>query len=125
MDWALVLLFSAAILLLIISYMKIRNTAKAEQREIDSVFVSLMEEVNKLQEQIRKLELDAEISAHEAKIIGIDSKERVILREILDLYKRGYTIEGMAEKVQLSENEIQYLLTPYMSNKQERRSLSQ
>jgi hypothetical protein len=124
MEWALAIIFSVAILLLLASYFRMRKTSKAEQREIDSVYVSLMEEVNKLQEQIRILELDAEISAYEAKIIEIDSKERLLLRELLDFYKRGYTIEGIADKVQLNENEINYLLAPYMSSKAERRNVA-
>lgn len=119
MEWALASLFGIAAVLLILSYFNIRKSAKTEQQEINSVYVSLMEENNKLQEQIRILELDAEITACEAKIISIQSKERQILRELLDLYKRGYTIDGIAEKVQLNENEIKYLLAPYMGIKSE------
>lgn len=124
MEWALAILFSTAVILLIVSFIKARNSSKVEQREIDSVYVSLMEEVNKLQEQLRTVELDAEITAQEARVIGANSKERVLLRELLDLYKRGYTLEGIADKTQLNEKEVEYLLAPYMALKNERRKVA-
>jgi hypothetical protein len=124
MEWAIASLFGLAAVLLILSYFNTRKSARAEQREINSVYVSLMEENNKLLERIRQLELDAEITAYEANVIGINSTERIVLRELLDLYKRGYTIEGIAEKVQLNEKEIQYLLAPYMGLKSERRKVA-
>ncbi len=124
MEWALAILFSTAVILLIVSFIKAKNSSKLEQREIDSVYVSLMEEVNKLQEQLRAVELDAEITAQEARVLGVNSKERVLLRELLDLYKRGYTLEGIADKTQLNEKEVEYLLAPYMTSKIERRKVA-
>ncbi|MCM3585865.1 hypothetical protein M3182_08925 [Mesobacillus maritimus] len=124
MEWAIAILFGTAAVLLIVSFVKTKQSSQVEQREIDTVYVSLMEEINKLQEQLRNVELDAEITAQEAQIIGIHTKERVLLRELLDLYKRGYTMEGIAEKTQLNEKEVEYLLAPYMAAKSERRKVA-
>ncbi|MBY0098597.1 hypothetical protein [Mesobacillus maritimus] len=124
MEWALGILFGTAVILLIVSFIKTGQAKKVEQREIDAVYVSLMEEMNKLQEQLRVVELDAEITAQEARILGINSKERILLRELLDLYKRGYTLEGMAAQTQLNEKEIEYLLAPYKASKIERRKVA-
>lgn len=124
MEWALVFLFGTATLLLILSFFKNRQTLKTEQREIDMLSVSLMKEINELQKQIRHLELDGEITAQEAGVKAISSQERLLLRDLLDFYKRGYSIEGMAAEKQLSENEVEHLLSPYLSSKDERRKVA-
>ena len=121
MELALVFLFGIAVVLLILSFVKSKQAAKAKQREIDTVYVSLMEEINKLQTHIRNVELDEEITAQ---VAGISAEERSLLREILDLYKRGYSMEGIAANVNLSENEVKRLLAPYMKPKAERRKVA-
>lgn len=120
MEWTLAILFLIAVILLIVSVVKTRQASKVEQREIDTVYVSLMEEINKLQEKIRTIELDGEITAQEARVLGMNTKDRLLLREILDLYKRGYTLEGIAEKTKVTERKVETLLTPYMAPKLER-----
>lgn len=120
MEWALIILFSTAALLLILSYLKMRQESKEERREIDIVHFSVMEEVNKLQEHIRTIEMDAEITAHVAGIQQIPPKKRVLIREMLDLYRRGYTLEGIAEKKQMNQHEVKQLLSPYMLPNDER-----
>jgi hypothetical protein len=124
MVWALAILFGTAALLLILSVFKNRQASKAEQQKIDMIYISIMEEINQLQEQIRNIELDGEIIAKEAGIQANSAKERLLLRELLDLYKRGYTIEGISAKKRLNENEIEHLLAPYMASKNERRKVA-
>ena len=121
MEWALIILFTIAALLLILSFIKTKQALKKEQREIDIVHFSVMEEINQLQNQIRNIELDGEITAQEAGIKKMSSEERLLLRESLDLYKRGYSIEGIAAEKRMNENEIEHLLAPYLSSKDEGR----
>ena len=40
-------------------------------------------------------------------------QQRILYREILDLYKRGYSAESIALKKQLSVDEIEQLLSPF------------
>lgn len=117
MEWALAILFGVAVLLLILSFFK--TTSKADQ-QIEQVSLTFMGEVSQLQQQIRDIEIDAEITAQEAGILKASSKERLLLREVLDLHKRGYSSESIATKKQLSTYEIERLLAPYIKTKGER-----
>lgn len=56
--------------------------------------------------------------------VQISSEEKLFLREILDLYKRNYSIESIADKKQVSASEIKQLLTPYLTSKDERRKVA-
>jgi hypothetical protein len=117
MQWALAILFSSAALLLILSVLKTRQLANAEQQKIDSSYFSVMEEIDKLQKQIRNIELDGEITAHGIGVHEISPKDRVLLRELLDLLKRGYSTQSISEKKQISENEVEHLLAPFKTIK--------
>lgn len=118
MGWALSALFIVAALLFVFSYYKSKQAAKAEQREIDTVYMSMMEEVNKLQGQIRSLELESEINAQRS---GMTKEELHLLREILDLYKRNYTLEGIAAKFDLEQHEVEQLIAPYVTKNEGRK----
>ena len=119
MEWALVILFGVAILLLILSFFKTKQSSKVDER-IEGISLNFMEEVHQLQEQIRNIELDAEITAQQAGVLAASSEQRLLLREVLDLHKRGYSLDSIAVKKQLSQSEIERLLRPYMKNKGER-----
>lgn len=121
MEWALTTLFVVAALLFLFSYFKNKQASNAEQREIDSIYMSMMEEINKLQNQIRSLELESEILSQKA---GISSEDRDLLRELLDLFKRNYTIEGIAAKLKLEPTEVETLLAPYKQLKNEGRKVA-
>ncbi|MDR7001101.1 hypothetical protein [Neobacillus niacini] len=123
MEWTLAGLFGVSVLLLIISLVKTAQATKAENKGIDLVHVEVMKEINDLQESIRNIELDIEVVMNEAGV-QLSPKEKVFMREILDLYKRNYSIESIAEKKQVSAEEIKELLTPYLRSKDERRSIS-
>ncbi|MFT8321498.1 MAG: hypothetical protein ABF649_11375 [Bacillus sp. (in: firmicutes)] len=123
MEWTLAILFGAAFLLLIMSIAKSRQSSKAEQREIDMIHLSVMDEVEQLQKQLRNLELDLEIIEKQSGI-QLSSKERVIMREVLDLYKRKYSIESIAVQKKLAETEVERMLSPYFTAKDERRKVA-
>ncbi|WP_077212978.1 hypothetical protein [Bacillus dakarensis] len=121
MEWALTILFCIAAGLLIWSTIKAKQDQRAKQREMDTSYVALMEEITKLQKHVRSVELDGEITAQ---VAGISGEERALLRNLLDLYKRGYTVEGIAANLEISENEVKRLIAPYMSSKGERRKVA-
>ena len=112
MEWAIALLFAAAVVLLILSYSKNNQQSKSFEKQLEETTFTYMEEINKLQEQIRNLELDSEIIAVQAGLLN-GSGQRILHREILDLYKRGYSAESIALKKQLSVDEIEQLLSPF------------
>ncbi|MED3564326.1 hypothetical protein [Bacillus xiapuensis] len=122
MEWTLAGLFGFSVLLLIISFLKTAKATKVEKKGIDLVHIEVMKEINDLQESIRNIELDIEVVMKEAGV-QLSPKEKVFMREILDLYKRNYSIESIAEKKQVSADEIKELLAPYMTSKDERRSI--
>ncbi|MFS0863805.1 hypothetical protein [Fredinandcohnia sp. 179-A 10B2 NHS] len=124
MEWALVILFGAAAVLLILSYTLTKKAKKAEHRELELYSISFMEEINKLQQQMRDIELDSEILANEAGIDTTDRKQRILLREALDLYKRGYSLSSIATEKDMTEIEVQELLSPFMKQKEEGRQVA-
>ena len=113
MEWAIALLFAAAVVLLILSFSKNNQQSKSFEKQLEETTFTYMEEINKLQEQIRNLELDCEIIAVQAGFVNGSGQQRILYREILDLYKRGYSAESIALKKQLSADEIEQLLSPF------------
>ncbi|MGE6376471.1 hypothetical protein [Peribacillus muralis] len=122
MEWTLVILFGAAVLLFILSYSK-KDSVKVDE-QMEQLASTFGDEMNVLQEKIRNIEIDAEITAQEAGVLDMSSEKRSLLREVLDLHKRGYSSESIALKTKYPENEIEILLTPYIKTKNERRTVA-
>ncbi|MEH7124980.1 hypothetical protein V7127_17280 [Bacillus sp. JJ1773] len=120
MGWALAILFIAAIVLLILSFYKSGQSSSRLEQQIDQLTFSLMEEVYQLQQQIKSLEIDAEITAKEAGIETVSYEKRLLLREMIDLHRRGYSYESIALEKQLSTDEAESLLASYIKPKEER-----
>ena len=119
MVWTLAILFVISALLLAISFSKSFQESKAEQKRIDMVHIEVMKEINEMQDSIRNVELDIEVVMKEAGIqLSLD--EVVLMREVLDLYRRSYSIESIAAKKQVPESEISQMLAPYLTEKEER-----
>lgn len=123
MELTLGVLFVISAILLFISIGKTVQASKAERKEVDMVHMSLMTEINAIQESLRNLELDIEIVTKKAGV-QLSSQEKIFMREVLDLYKRKYSIASIAEKKQVSESEIKQLLEPYMKSQDERRKIA-
>lgn len=120
MEWALVILFGVAAVLLILSYALTKKAKKVEQRELELYSISFMEEINKLQQQIRNLELDNEILKNQAGFDTTDMEQHELLRDVLDLYKRGYSVSSIANEKNISEIEVQGMLSPFTKQKEGR-----
>lgn len=123
MGWALVILFGVAVVLLVLSYRQTSKLAKEEQ-QIERVSLSFMDEVYHLQQQIRNLDMDTEIIAQETGVLNGSSEKRLLVREVLDLYRRGYSFDSIASKKQLPKNEVKAMLSPYMKENDERRKVA-
>ncbi|MDP4084088.1 MAG: hypothetical protein Q8934_05670 [Bacillota bacterium] len=120
MGWTLAILFVISAVLLIISFSKSLQASKVEQKKIDMVHISVMKEINDVKESIRNIELDSEVLLKEAGI-QLSPEDILLRREVLDLYRRSYSIESIADKKQVSEGEIQSILAPFQTTKDERR----
>ncbi|GLB59885.1 hypothetical protein [Cytobacillus sp. NCCP-133] len=125
MGWVIAILFGSAVVLLILSFFKTAQSKSNLEQQIDQVTFSLKNEIHELQQQIRNLELDAEITAQQSGALDVSSKERQMLREMLDLHKRGYSFDSIALKQQLTPNEAERMLLPYLSKKAERSMVAQ
>lgn len=123
MEWTLTGLFVVSLLLLIFSILKTNHAANVEKKQIDLAHISTMKEINALQESIRNMELDMEVVMKETGV-QLSTEEKVFTREVLDLYKRNYSIESIAEMKQVNENEIKQLLVPYQHLKDEGRKVA-
>jgi hypothetical protein len=118
MEWTLFGLFLLSALLLGFSLFKSYRDSKVEKKQIDLVHVSIMKEINSIQDSIRDIELDIEVVIKESGI-QLSADEKLFMREVIDLYRRNYSIESIAEKKEVPETEIEQLLTPYLKVKDE------
>lgn len=123
MGWTLILLIGISAVLLIVSNISNRKAEKQKHKEIDMVHVSVMKDINNVHELIRNMELDIEIVTKEAGI-KLSSEEMIFKRGVLDLYKRKYSIETIAEKMQVTESEINQFLAPYLAAKDGRSKIA-
>lgn len=121
MLWALAILFGAALILFIVSFIK-TDSLKVEE-QLEQITSTFGDEVSQLQMQIRNLEIDAEIMAQEAGLLSGPSEKWSLLHDVLDLYKRGYSIDSIAAKKERSIEEIEDMLAPYIKAKEERRKV--
>jgi hypothetical protein len=122
MEWTLAGLFGISAILLIISIVKASHASKVEHNEINLIHISTMKEINAIQESVRNMELDIEVVINEAGI-QLSSEEKLFMREVLDLYKRNYSIESIAEMKQVPVSEIEQLLAPFQKLKDEGRKV--
>lgn len=117
MEWVLAILFIASAILFILSF--VRKDASKVDQQIEQLTLNFDDEVNQLQEKIRKIEIDTEITAQETGILSGSSEKRLLLRNVLDLYKRGYSVESIAGRTKQNKEDIEQMLTPYMKAKAE------
>jgi hypothetical protein len=125
MGWIIAILFGTAVVLLIISFIKTANSKSQLEQQVEHASISVMNEVHELEKQVRTIQLDAEITAQQSGAMESHSEERTVLRDMLDMYKRGYSIESIASKRKLSTSEVERMLTPYMKRKAERGMVAQ
>ncbi|MBS4195653.1 hypothetical protein [Lederbergia citri] len=125
MEWVLAILFGAAVLLLILSFLQSMKTSSKLEQQMDQLSYSLLDDIHQLEQKIRNLEIDAEITAQEAGILPATSEQRLLLRDMLDLHKRGYSFDSIATKKQLNKNEVDSMLAPYIKAKDERSKVAQ
>lgn len=123
MEWTLAGLFGISALLLIISIVKSSRASKVEQKEIDQVHITLMKEINAIQESVRDVELNIEVVMKDPGI-QLSSEDQLFMHDVLDLYKRNYSIESIAGMKKVPESEIEQLLAPYQKLKEERRKVA-
>lgn len=120
MEWTLGGLFAVSALLLILSIWKTSQATKAEHHQIDLAHIATMKEMETLKESLRNMELDLEIIMKKAGL-QLSSEEKLLTREVLDLYKRNYSVASIAEKKQVTEDEIEQILAPFKKSKDEGR----
>ncbi|MGG1675251.1 hypothetical protein ACIFOT_05785 [Neobacillus sp. NRS-1170] len=123
MEWTLAGLFVISVLLLIFSISKSTHAAKVEHNQIDLIHISTMKEINSLQESIRNLELDNVLLMKEAGV-QLTSEEKILKREVLDLFKRNYSLESIADLKQVSVNKIEKIVAPFQDLKDEGRKVA-
>ncbi|MGF2615208.1 hypothetical protein ACQUWN_06380 [Rossellomorea aquimaris] len=125
MGWTLAILFGSAVVLLSLSFIKTAQSKSSLEQQIEHSSISLMNEVHELQKQIRNIELDAEITAKQSGAMEASAKERLLLRDILDMHKRGYSIESISSKAGIKSHEVEMMLAPYTARKMERSMAAQ
>ncbi|MBP1914103.1 hypothetical protein [Lederbergia galactosidilytica] len=122
MEWMLAILLGVAVVLLILSFVKAKQDSSKVEREVDQMSLTLTDELYKLQQKLHFLEIDGEINAQELGIPSSSSEKRILLRDAIDLHRRGYSIENIAARKGLPKQEMEQLLAPYMDVKEGEKS---
>ncbi|TSB46834.1 hypothetical protein FN960_10220 [Alkalicoccobacillus porphyridii] len=118
MEWTLGILLGLAIILTILSFFRKEKNSRYEQ-QIENMSISFMQEIYQLKKQIRTLELDAEIVAQHTPLATRSETQVQIMRDVLDLHKRGYSSEGIAAETGLTAMEVDHVLTPFLDRPDE------
>ena len=121
MEWTLTGLFIVAVLLLIYSMYKNKQASKIEQREIDTVYMTIMEEITKLQNEIQVLTIENDMLSQK---VGLSNEEIELQRKLIDLYTKNFKMEIIAARLKLETSEVEKMLAPYMSLKNEGRKVA-
>ncbi|WP_245638982.1 hypothetical protein [Priestia koreensis] len=123
MGVLIAILFAVAIILLLLSFRRTRQSHSQMEQNLEQMTLSFGREVNDLQDRIREVELDSAITAHQSKAWDLESEERIVLREMLDMNQRGYSYESISRKIKtFSPEQVEDLLSPYDKKKKEERS---
>ncbi|WP_315906194.1 hypothetical protein [Priestia koreensis] len=123
MGVLIAILFAVAIILLLLSFRRTRQSHSQMEQNLEQMTLSFGREVNDLQDRIREVELDSVITAHQSNAWDLDSEDRIVLREMLDMNKRGYSYESISRKIKkFSPEQVEDLLSPYDKKKKEERS---
>lgn len=123
MEWTLAGLFGISALLLVLSIVKSSRSAKVEHNQIDMIHISTMKEINSIQDSIRNIEIDIDVVTREAGI-QLSAEDRILKREVIDLFKRNYSIASIAEMKKVPENDVERILAPYQIAKEEGRKVA-
>ncbi|MEK4564563.1 hypothetical protein MKX54_07845 [Alkalihalobacillus sp. FSL R5-0424] len=118
MEWTLAILLGIAVLLILLSFFRKERNSKYEQ-QIENMSISFMQEIYQLKKQIRTLELDAEIVAQHTPLATRSETQVQIMRDVLDLHKRGYSTEGIASETGLNAMEVDQVLAPFLDRPEE------
>lgn len=122
-EWTIAILLIISAGLLIFSIVTTNKAAKAAEERIDLSYISVLKEINEVKQSIRNLELENEIVIKEAGL-ELSAQEKILKRKVLDLYKRGYSIENIAEETKTDMNEVQMLLAPFTEDGDEGRKVA-
>ncbi|MCM2677808.1 hypothetical protein [Alkalicoccobacillus plakortidis] len=118
MEWTLAILLGVAVLLILLSFFRKERNSKYEQ-QIENMSISFMQEIYQLKKQIRTLELDAEIVAQHTPLATRSETQIQIMRDVLDLHKRGYATDGIAAETGLNSMEVDQVLAPFLDRPEE------
>lgn len=110
-EWTIGLLCGTAMLLLAISIYRNVKASKEAESQITMTHISILEEIKNIKTNLRNLELDYEILTKETGI-NYTEEQRQLKREILDQYKRGFSIENIASEKEISIEEVKRVIAP-------------
>ncbi|TWI57807.1 hypothetical protein [Halalkalibacter nanhaiisediminis] len=120
LDLAILILFSIAILLFVLSFFRKDRTADIE-KQLENISIRYMQEMYQLKKKIRLLEEELLINHQSSAFLkqSKSSSKQQLLKEIVERYEQGDDIEEIAEATELTIDEVQGLLLPYLQAEKE------
>lgn len=120
LELAILILFSIAILLFLLSFFRKDRTAEIE-KQLENISITYMQEIYQLKKKIRLLEEELLIN-HQPPSFQRQTKstsQQQLLQEVVSLYEQGENTEAIATATGLTIDEVQRLLLPYFQAENE------
>jgi len=117
MNLAIIIILVIAIGLIIFSYIKQLEQTKNLQKQIDHVTFLVTDELYKMNNSVKDIQLDLEITTNEEKTIEMADSTRSTIKKMILMQRSGYSVDSIAEECNLPKEEVVRVLAPYKESR--------
>ncbi len=114
-EIAIIILFSIAILLFVLSFFRRDRTTEIE-KQLENISITYMQEMYQLKKKIRLLEEELLVNHQRSPFLkqSKSAAKQQLLKEVVNYYEQGDSVEEIAKATGLTIDEVQSLLIPYL-----------
>lgn len=116
-ETTIIILFSIAVLLFILSFFRKDRTYELE-KQIEDLSIRHMQEIYQLKKKVQLLEEELLIQSPLSSFQAKPTAKQRLLAEIGNLYERGDDLQGIAKKTGLTYGEVEQLLKSYLGKEE-------
>ena len=113
MNLAIIIILVIAVGLIIFSYVKQLEQTKNLEKQIDHVTFLVTDELYKMNNSVKDIQLDLEITTNEENKIEMADAARSTIKKMILMQRSGYSIDSIAEECNLPKQEVLRMLAPY------------
>ncbi|MFK2824365.1 hypothetical protein QYG89_01470 [Bacillus sp. B190/17] len=124
MNGLVIGLAAAGIIFLLLSFF-LKDRSRLLEKEVEELSMQFLQETYQLKKQIKVLEEELLIGppvplSHEGSPAAEEtaSINEILKNQVISLYYQGTKIDDIAKQSSLSLSQVQYILTPYMNQRE-------